>query len=156
MPALAYAVLRDGTGSVLPQTWFAHDSDRTSRSPGKTVVMVVDDEKWARELTARMLRDEGYQVIEAASGEEALQYLGRRGAVNLVLADIAMPEMDGLQLADQLRTSYPQQPVMLMTGFSGVLAKIGMQGLKHPLLTKPFSAAQLTARVRDALNQVQD
>ena len=151
MPGCQPALLRDGIGSVRPRIYLAHDSDRTSRAQAQPVVMVVDDEKWARELTGRMLRDEGYQVIEAASAEEALQHLGSGAAVNLVLVDIAMPGMDGFELADQLRTRYPNQAVVLMTGFSGVLAKIGMQGLKHPLLTKPFSSAQLTARVRDAL-----
>jgi CheY-like chemotaxis protein len=98
-----------------------------------------------------MLRDEGYIVIEAQSAEEALLLLEQDAQVRLVLTDVAMPGMDGVRLADRIQQLYPDQRVMLMSAFVGLIAKIGFRAAPLPVLAKPFTAAQLVQKVREAL-----
>jgi two-component system cell cycle sensor histidine kinase/response regulator CckA len=128
------------------------DTDRTGPSPiTAATIMVVEDQPLVRALTGRMLRDEGYIVIEAQSAEEALLLLEQDAQVRLVLTDVAMPGMDGVRLADRIQHLYPDQRVMLMSAFVGLIAKIGFRAAPLPVLAKPFTAAQLVQKVREAL-----
>jgi CheY-like chemotaxis protein len=113
--------------------------------------MVVDDEPFVRHLTARMLRESGYTVIEVGSGEEALRSLVGADDIQLVLTDVAMPGMDGVKLADMIQHQNPAQRVMLMSAYVGVLGKLGFQGGPLKLLSKPFTAQQLQQRVKEAI-----
>jgi CheY-like chemotaxis protein len=122
-----------------------------SRVLGKTTVLVVDDDYYPRVLTARMLREIGYEVLEASTAEEALAIMKGFGQVGLILTDIAMPGMDGIRLADMIAEQYPGHPVLLMSGFAGVIRKLGLGGTQLPVLPKPFGAADLARAVRRAL-----
>jgi two-component system chemotaxis response regulator CheY len=79
--------------------------------------MVVDDSRAVRMIIARTLKELGYEVIEAGNGLQALDALTNRGAVDVVLADWNMPEMDGLQLLKALRATpaYRDLPVIMVT-----------------------------------------
>lgn len=116
-------------------------------------MMVVDDELWVRQMVARILKDQGFNVLEASSAEEALGLLQTAKEVRLVLTDVAMPGMDGVKLADTIRQQHPAQPVMLMSAFAGVITKIGVRGAPLPVLTKPFTAAQLAQKIQEFLKQ---
>jgi DNA-binding NtrC family response regulator len=114
--------------------------------------MVVDDDERGRWITARMLRDEGYQVIEAHSGEQAFERLADAGEVQVVLADIAMPGgIDGVELAEKILASTPWRRVILMSGYDKVFPQLGSAGARFPLLMKPFSADQLGRQIRAAM-----
>ena len=79
-------------------------------------VLVVDDDVLVREVTAWMLADAGHTVHEAADGIAAFEFLMREGPVDLVIADINMPGMNGLALTDQVKTRWPELPVLLVSG----------------------------------------
>jgi two-component system NtrC family response regulator len=129
------------------------DQDRTSPSPSSVTILVVDDNDQSRRLTARMLRDEGYHVIEAHSGERALECL-KTSDVKVILTDIAMPGgMDGLELAHRIMAADPCRPVVLMSGYDRIFPQLGALAAKFPLLQKPFSADQLGHQIREALHR---
>jgi two-component system, cell cycle sensor histidine kinase and response regulator CckA len=137
-----------------PRGWLSPQADRTGLSAAAKSVLVVDDDRGVRRLTARMLRLEGYKVIEAASGEEALSLLDTDPDVDVMVTDIVMPAMHGLELADLALARIPKLRVVLMTGHAPELtAQLEVRNAKFPLLLKPFSAQQLLARVREVLAQ---
>jgi len=135
-----------------PRAWLSPESDRTGLAAGAGTVLVVDDDRGVRRLTARMLRTEGYTVLEAESGAEALRILESAPDIRLLVTDIVMPEMDGLALADRARAKLPELRVMLMTGHAPELtAQLDLRDSPLPVLLKPFTAEQLVGKVRDTL-----
>ena len=132
--------------------WPDMDRDRTSPTQPAVTIMVVDDDERGRRVTARMLRDEGYNVIEARSGEEALERLAE-SEVQVILADLAMPGgMHGLELVEQALALAPWRRVVLMSGYDRLFPKLGTYGARFPLLMKPFSAEQLARQIREVLS----
>jgi DNA-binding NtrC family response regulator len=114
--------------------------------------MVVDDDERVRRITSRMLRDEGYVVIEARSGEHALEQLVNAGEVQVVLADIVMPGgMTGVELAEKVEAAEPWRRVVLMSGYDRLFPEWGEMGARFPLLMKPFTAEQLIQQMHDVL-----
>ena len=91
-----------------------------------------------------MLADLGHQVLEAASGKAALEILHAGAVVDLVLTDQAMPGMTGMQLAAQIRTAWPDLPVMLD---DRLCRAAGRQGLKLPRLVKPYGQEEIAAAI---------
>jgi CheY-like chemotaxis protein len=135
-----------------PRAWLSPESDRTGLAAGAVSVLVVDDDRGVRRLTARMLRTEGYRVLEAESGAEALRTLESDPAIRLLVTDIVMPEMDGLALADRARARVPRLRIVLMTGHAPELtAQLDHRDSPLPVLLKPFTAEQLLEKVRDTL-----
>jgi CheY-like chemotaxis protein len=135
-----------------PRACLAPESDRTGLAARASSVLVVDDDRGVRRLTARMLRTEGYRVLEAESGAEAVRALESNPDIRLLVTDIVMPEMDGLALADRALALLPQLRVVLMTGHAPELtAQLNLRDLPLPVLLKPFTAAQLLGKVRDTL-----
>lgn len=110
----------------------------------QTAVLVVDDDEWVRNVTARVLRRAGYGVLEAEHGESALELLRDVAGqcVGTVLADIHMPRLDGHRLAEVVRREHPGLHVVLMTGDAE--CRDGIQAV----LRKPFTAAELLAAVQ--------
>ena len=83
---------------------------------GRGTILVVDDDSVLRRLLATVLKLRGFEVLVAEDGVQALRILKEKGTlVDLVLADIIMPQMDGWALLEQLRNDYPQLPVILLT-----------------------------------------
>ncbi len=103
-------------------------------------LLLVDDEDLVRRGTAEMLRDLGHTVQEAEGGAEALARLRAGLAVEVVMTDYMMPRMNGSELADRLRQSYPGLPVLVVTGYAGGDLQLGF-----PQLAKPFRQAELAA-----------
>jgi CheY-like chemotaxis protein len=112
-------------------------------------ILVVDDEELVRNLTARLLRRQGYHVTEVESPRAALERLqSKRECFALLLTDVVMPEMSGVELATQARQIDPDLPVVFMSGYEPGL----LGGIEAPsLLQKPFTPAQLSAAVSRAL-----
>jgi DNA-binding NtrC family response regulator len=149
-----FTVTLQGWGASQPRLWLSPETDRTGLGRKSAAVLVVDDDRGVRRLTARMLRAEGYRVVEAESGAEALRLLESEPGIRLVLTDIVMPEMHGLELAEQVLARQPQLRVLLMTGHAPELTvQLGEGDPRLPVLLKPFSKEQLSAKVRDTLSR---
>ena len=143
--------LVQGQTGLLPAPGWSPEGDKTSPSVSHTTILVVDDDEKGRWITARMLREEGYNVIEAHSGHEALHRLRILRDVRVVIADIAMPWMTGFQLGEIVAREHPGVAVVLMSGYASLFPKFAATEQKFPLLTKPFTAEQLTWQVRAVL-----
>jgi CheY-like chemotaxis protein len=107
--------------------------------------LLVDDEELVRLSTADMLIDLGYEVVEAASGEEALALLQKGEAVDLLMTDHLMPGMSGVELVRKARELRPHLPVVIASGYAAE-EDIGPD---LPRLTKPFRSAELAERLAD-------
>jgi PAS domain S-box-containing protein len=119
----------------------------------ETTVLVAEDEPALRKLVTRILQEAGYQVLAAANGEEALARCAANCArVKLVLSDIVMPGLGGLELADRMREHCPDTPILFMTGYAAdELAKRGSLPGGRRIINKPFSRTDLLAAVREVL-----
>jgi PAS domain S-box-containing protein len=124
------------------------------RSVGGETVLVVEDEDAMREVTRRMLQRNGYQVMTAASGADALALAEQhQGDLHLLITDVIMPQMLGKELADRMRAIRPGLRVLYMSGYAHpVLASQGTLDAGVTLLEKPFSEPALTAKVREVLD----
>lgn len=118
----------------------------------RKTILVVDDSDDVRELAENTLRSQGYRILAARSGEEAIALLERYGDVDLLFTDIIMPGgMNGLQLAEKVRERQPDLPILLATGYMEDIAGNEIDG-PMTILGKPFRLADLCERVRFALN----
>jgi two-component system chemotaxis response regulator CheY len=117
-------------------------------------ILAVDDSASMRQMIGVTLRTAGYEVIEAADGDEALEY-ARKHRVDLVLADVNMPGIDGITLVAQLRTlpSYHLTPLLLLTTESSQERKLqGKQAGATGWMVKPFNPEQLLATLERVLS----
>jgi two-component system, cell cycle sensor histidine kinase and response regulator CckA len=118
----------------------------------KRTILVVDDDAIVRSLTARMLEDEGYGVIEATDGVDAwtqLESMAER--IDLVISDIVMPRLDGLELARWMEIMSHPPPILFMSGYG-----LHATDFEWPLLVKPFRAHELLEAVHRLLVPGQD
>ena len=116
-------------------------------------ILLVEDEDGVRELTARTLIIQGYQVLVAGNGQEALQVSkGFEGHINLLLTDVVMPLMDGRALVKQLQPQRPDMRVLYMSGYADrPLVKQFMSDPNIAFLAKPFTMESLIAKVHTVL-----
>ena len=117
---------------------------------GNETVLLVEDAIAVRSLAARALEAGGYTVLQAANGEQALQ-IARRQSCDLLLTDVVMPGMNGVELASRLTALSPSARVLLMSGYDESRSRVTAEQ-RLPLLRKPFTAASLTQAVRKALD----
>jgi CheY-like chemotaxis protein len=116
----------------------------------------VEDEASVREIVARILRERGYRVLEAANGDEALRVAraSNNRPVHLLLSDLVMPELGGKELSELILAEFPDIKVLLMSGYPG--ESVFRRGMLEPgvtILQKPFSPALLACKVRESLDQ---
>jgi CheY-like chemotaxis protein len=121
--------------------------------PRSGIILVVDDQENVRALLRRQLSEYGHTVLEAGDGAEALHLVRRRnGAVDLILCDLVMPQMNGTELAGRIGGEFPGVPVILMSAFAPAgVARVGLSESLVPVLQKPFDAVQLGELVTLAL-----
>jgi two-component system cell cycle sensor histidine kinase/response regulator CckA len=117
-------------------------------------VLVVDDQDGVRRYAARILRQDGFTVHEATDGAEALEVLKFGAArVELVVSDIIMPRLNGVELLKALAVSHPNIPVILMSAYAeGELAEMGVVS-PCGVLPKPFPAERLVQEVRRCMGK---
>src|SRR5215472_454585 len=112
-------------------------------------VLVVDDDEGVRNITAMILKQKGHDILQASNGLEALMiYSSYRLKIDLVLTDVDMPQMNGLELAARIRARDPSKRILLMSGRA--VAGLGNPE-NYPMLSKPFLPSQLVAAVDSAL-----
>jgi two-component system, cell cycle sensor histidine kinase and response regulator CckA len=120
--------------------------------PPPETILVVEDDESIRKLIATILQDQGYQVLAAADGQEALQCLQRlKGKCPLVITDVMMPRMSSAALVEAVRALQPEAQVLYMSGYAGdtLLANGLVEGM--PFLQKPFLPTTLIDKVQDLL-----
>ena len=116
-------------------------------------ILLVEDERPVRATVRRLLERHGYDVLEAANGQDALQLVSSRSSeIDLVLSDMVMPGMSGMELADRVRGLSPKLPVLLMTGYTEeALTRAGERPDDEQILEKPFTLRTMLEKVRYAL-----
>jgi signal transduction histidine kinase/CheY-like chemotaxis protein len=122
---------------------------------GEGTVLLAEDQPEVRRLAIRILKSNGYQLLEASNGPEALE-LSRHyaGPIDLLVTDVVMPEMTGRELADRLRESRPGIKVLYMSGYTAdIIGREGVLDEGVDYLPKPFTPAELAAKVREVLDQ---
>ncbi len=125
---------------------------------GTETVLLVEDEPCVRELAVTALRERGYRVLEAANGEEGLRVAREHNRkIDLVLTDVVMPLMGGMEMADALRQANTGMKVLFTSGYTE--DALGHHGVLRPgieFLQKPYLTAALARRVREVLDRPQN
>jgi len=124
------------------------------RTPAGETVLVVEDEEALRDMTERIFVRNGYKVLTAANGPDALALVaGHVGAIHLLLTDVVMPQMLGKEVAERVRALRPDIEVLFMSGYAQpVLASQGRLEPGVVLLDKPFSEPELIKKAGQVLN----
>ncbi len=122
---------------------------------GAGTILLVEDEDAVRVFSGRALRNKGYNVHEARSGEEALAILNKEGEkIDLTVTDVVMPQMDGPTLYKHIRESWPNMKVVFVSGYTeDRLREQFKSGEVINFLSKPFTLKQLASKVKDVLGQ---
>lgn len=171
--ASTYGIIKNHNGFITIYSKLGHgttfniylpvsDKDPYHRSPveptmirGSETILLVDDQKLILEVGQALLEKLGYTVIVAKGGEQAVEYMKKKGkGVDLVLLDMVMPGMDGGMTFDQLRELYPSLPIILSSGYSieGQAAQIIGRGC-NGFLQKPFNLSELSQKIREILDR---
>ena len=117
-------------------------------------VLLVEDEPPIRRLICRMLEARAYRVLEARNGEEAVIAARRcRDPINLLIADVMLPDIDGFTVTERLTPFHPETRVLYMSGYAqdSVAVRGGLKESQKPYILKPFTADELERKVRDVL-----
>jgi len=130
-------------------------ANETSAFTGTETILVVEDEAEVRRLTAGMLSRQGYRVIDASSGAEALRLWNKHGSeIAMLLTDVIMPQMSGRELAERLKVLSPALKILYMSGYAGdVVAQHGVPQSETVFLHKPFTFDTLARQVRSVLDE---
>ncbi len=115
-------------------------------------ILVVDDDPWVRILARDMLAEEGYRVLEASDGQDAVRVAAQHpGPIHLLLTDVVMPGMNGCELASGLSGLLPGLKVMFMSAYDRDFLVARGMAPTGPVITKPFTVEYLSRRVRMVL-----
>lgn len=115
--------------------------------------LIVDDEPRLRQVLTQLMRADGFRCVEAANGLEALEHLARE-PITLVLSDMEMPRMNGIDLLRQLRAKHPDVAVVMITGNADVETAVGtLSAGAMDYIVKPFQLEEVRARVKQALEK---
>ncbi|NOQ97348.1 MAG: response regulator, partial [Calditrichae bacterium] len=121
----------------------------------KLDILAVDDEKEMLVSYQKILKRAGYGIHTCLSAEKALEKLKENHKYSLVICDLKMPGMDGMEFLTMLKNEHPHLPLIMVTGFGTV--EIGIEAVKKgafDFLEKPFSSKKLLASIQEALNQI--
>ncbi len=117
----------------------------------KYILVIDDDEAFRDELREQLAEAEGFRVTAAADGEEGLE-CAREGRLDLVILDVDMPGMNGIETCRRLREQGVKVPIIMLTGRSGEADTVGaLDGGANDYVTKPFRLAELLARIKAQL-----
>lgn len=126
-------------------------------SPGSGVVLLVEDQAQVRQALQRILEGAGYEVIAAEDGERALELARTHaGRISLLVSDVVMPGLSGVELTRKLLALYPQLAVLLVSGYAGnEVTRLADLGENVQFLQKPFDSVSLTAAAQTVLRHAQ-
>jgi two-component system, cell cycle sensor histidine kinase and response regulator CckA len=175
--AIVYGIVRQSGGSVAADTVLGEGATFTIQLPfveraagaelvpdeppeestvprGAETILVVEDDELVRGITVRALRALGYRILLAEDGEDALKVVeGHNGKIDLVVTDVAMPRMGGLELAERLTANNAGLKVLFVSGYSEdeLPEPVGLAP-NHAFLDKPFTASMLARKLREMLD----
>ena len=117
-------------------------------------LLIVEDDESVRTLAARALERDGHNVTVATDGAQGLDMIRQaRGGYDLVVSDIRMPEMDGIEMATAAAREFPVMRIMLMTGYADQRERAeGLNGIILDVVQKPFTLPEIRTRVGKALS----
>ncbi|MGE5175223.1 MAG: ATP-binding protein, partial [Hyphomicrobiales bacterium] len=132
----------------------AEEAPALARAKGGETVLLVEDERMVRDLFRDVLREAGYVVLEAESGEKALELAtSHEGRIHLMVTDVVMPGMGGGELVERMAVARPDTKAIYVSGYTDdVLVRRGVLDSGMPFLQKPCMPDQLTRAVRAALD----
>ncbi len=127
------------------------------RLDGTETILVVEDNPAVLQSTSRILKQHGYSVITASNGEQALRVIEqKRRSVDLVLTDVVMPQMTGIELVERLDILHPELNVLFTSGYSdAALGRDSMIDFDRPILYKPYPPRELLRKIREVLDLAQ-
>ncbi|NJN97257.1 MAG: PAS domain S-box protein [Anaerolineales bacterium] len=145
-----YLPARQAAAVIGPNPAIAASSPR-----GHETILLVEDESGVRGLVQQTLADQGYTILEAGHGRQALTLSGQHpGPIDLLLTDVVMPEMSGRDLAEQLKAQRPHLKVLFMSGYTDdIVLRHGLLTAQVEFLPKPFSPRVLAVKVRELLDK---
>lgn len=122
---------------------------------GCETILLVEDEDAMRSLTRYILQIQGYDVLEARDGEDALLVAERhRGHIQLLMTDVVMPRMGGRRLVERLAQTQPRVKVLLLSGYTDdAVVRHGVLEAEVAFLQKPFTPSALASKVREVLDE---
>jgi CheY-like chemotaxis protein len=127
--------------------------DQVPGAAGQEFVLVVEDNDEVREFSSSVLRDLGYEVIEAREADSAAKILRNEGHIDLMFTDVVLPGRSGRELADEARQLRPDLKILFTTGYSrNAIVHHGRIDPGVQLLSKPFTVEQLALKVRQVLD----
>lgn len=145
------------SSDVIPQGTERPSGTKSNELPrGSETVLLVEDEEQVRELAARVLRQQGYTVLQASNGVEALSIASRHadGEIDLLLTDVVMPLIGGRELSIKLRDIHPNVRVIYTSGYTDeAVIRHGMLKPGTDFVQKPYSLAGLTQKIRSVLDE---
>jgi CheY-like chemotaxis protein len=150
-------------GGTTISIWLPHNAavvqarppepERPASRPGKSTILLVEDELLVRLAMRRILNSQGHEVIEAADGEGALAVLARLSPrIDLVISDLVMPRMGGRELGENLRARGYRAPLLFMSGYTGEFAtRQSLLDANADFIEKPFTPEALRHKVDELL-----
>jgi PAS domain S-box-containing protein len=137
------------------ETGGADDSGAPQPATGQETILLVEDEDDVRALAREVLERQGYTVVEASDGAQAVTVYEKEGArIDLILTDVVMPRMSGREMVDRVRATRPDMRVLYMSGYTGdAIVRHGVLDASMLLLGKPFTPLALIAKVREVLDR---
>jgi len=122
---------------------------------GNEVILVVEDNHEVRKVTGRILRMQGYRVLEASNPSIAFSTCTQHeGPIHLVMTDVVMPEMNGPDLVKRIISQYPEMKVLYMSGYvKNFISHQGILGKEMDYIQKPFTVNELAKKVREVLDK---
>jgi len=122
---------------------------------GSETILLVEDEEMLRKLGRQTLKAQGYQILEAANGDEAIAFAAQHGGtIHLLLTDVIMPGMNGREVATRLLETRPSLRVLFMSGYTdAAIVHQGVLDERANFIQKPFVPDGLARRVREVLDQ---
>lgn len=114
-------------------------------------ILIAEDDSAVREFVSRALRHDGHEITAVGDGQQALNALAR-GGFDMLLADIVMPQLDGIALALKASKDYPNLPILLMTGYAAERQRAhNLDELIQDVISKPFTLEEIREAVRKML-----
>src|SRR5216683_839514 len=137
------------------ETGGADETGVAQPATGHETILLVEDEDDVRALAREVLERQGYTVVEASDGAQALQvYEKERERIDLILTDVVMPRMSGREMVDRVRASRPDMRVLYMSGYTAdAIVRHGVLDQSMLLLGKPFTPVALIAKIREVLDR---
>jgi PAS domain S-box-containing protein len=123
---------------------------------GTETILLVEDEPAVRNMTRRLLYEQGYTIIEGANGEEALRMTKKHknDEIHLLLTDVVMPQMGGIELAESLKDERPGIKMFFFSGYTDdTIVRLSLLGPDVAFLQKPFSPGDLARKIREVLDR---